>query len=124
MNYSKLYNPTKIKTLLSDKITVREWVKKKIGEEYLVPILGIYDSFEDIDFRKLPKEYVIKCNHDSGSTNIIDKEHKLNKKKLTEKYHYYLNRNLAPYNYEMHYLGIEPKIIIEKNLGNNKITEI
>lgn len=119
LNYSKLYNPTKKKSLLTDKITVRDWIKKKIGEEYLVPIIAIYDSFENIDFKRLPKEYIIKCSHDSGSTNIIDKNHKLDKQELSKKFDYYLNRNLASYNYEMHYRDIKPHIIIEENLGAN-----
>lgn len=123
MNYSKLYNATKIKTRLTDKVLVRDWVKKRIGEEHLVPVIGIYDSLDDINFKKLPKEYVIKCSHDSGSTVLVDKEHKLDKKELYKKYDYYMNRNLASYNYEMHYRDIEPKIIIERYLGFS-ITEI
>lgn len=123
MNYSKLYNPTKKKTLLTDKVAVRNWVKKRIGEEHLVPLIGIYDSLDDIDFKKLPKEYVIKCSHDSGSTILVDKKHKLDKKELYKKFDYYMNRNLAAYNFEMHYRDIKPKIIIEKYLGFS-ITEI
>lgn len=117
MNYSKLYNATKIKTKLTDKVSVRGWVEKRIGKEHLVPLIGIYDSLDEIDFKKLPKEYVIKCSHDSGSTVLVDKDHKLNKKELYKNFDYYMNRNLAPYNYEMHYRDIEPKIIIEKYLG-------
>lgn len=123
MNYSKLYNATKTKTRLTDKVLVRDWVKKRIGAEHLVPIIGIYDNLDDIDFKKLPKEYVIKCSHDSGSTVLVDKEHKLDKKELYRKYDYYMRRNLASYNYEMHYRDIEPKIIVEKYLGFS-ITEI
>lgn len=123
MNYSKLYNATKIKTKLTDKVYVRKWINKKIGKEHLVPLIGIYNSLDEIDFKKLPKEYVIKCSHDSGSTVLVDKQHKLNKKELYDKFDYYMNRNLAAYNYEMHYRDIEPKIIIEKYLGFS-ITEI
>ncbi len=119
MNFTKLYNPTKKKALLTDKITVRDWIEKKLGKEYLIPLIATYDTFEEIDFKKLPKEYVVKCNHDSGSTRIIDKSHPLNKKELQKDYHYYLNRNLANFNYEMHYRDIEPKIIIEEKLGDD-----
>ena len=47
MQWLKLYDSTPIKTKLADKYLVREWVKDKIGEEYLIPLLGVYDSFDD-----------------------------------------------------------------------------
>ena len=62
MQWLKLYDSTPIKTRLSDKYLVRDWIKEKIGEEYLIPLLGVYDKFEDIDFKKLPNQFVIKCN--------------------------------------------------------------
>jgi len=119
VNFTKLYNPTKLKTMLTDKVTVRDWVKERIGEGYLIPQIGVYDSFDDIDFSKLPKEYVIKCNHDSGSTKIIDKDHPLDKEALREKYDFFFKRNLATMNFEMHYRDIVPKIIVEEKIGDN-----
>ena len=59
IQWLKLYNCTPIKTMLADKLLVREWVKEKIGSKYLKKIYGIYNSFEEIDFSSLPKEYVI-----------------------------------------------------------------
>ena len=52
-------------TFMVDKYRVREVVKERIGEEYLIPLLGVYDSFEEIDFSKLPNQFVLKTNHDS-----------------------------------------------------------
>lgn len=70
IQWLKLYDSTPLKTRLADKYQVREWIKEKIGEKYLIPLLGVYDSFDKIDFSKLPQQFVIKCNHGSG-WNII-----------------------------------------------------
>jgi len=60
---------------LVDKYEVRKFVSSKIGEEYLLPLLGIWEDVEDIDLRKLPDQFVLKCTHDSGSIIICtDKE--------------------------------------------------
>ena len=73
IQWLKLYDSTPIKTQLADKYLVRDWVKEKIGEEYLIPLLGVYDNFDEIDFDKLPEQFVIKCNHGCGY-NIVVKD--------------------------------------------------
>lgn len=127
IQFSKVYNPTKQKSNLSDKIQVRKWIKDRIGEEYLIPIINIYDSFDDIDFSTLPKAFVIKCNHDSGSTTIIKDKNKINDKYynyLKRKYKFFLRRNMAFMNFEMHYKNIIPKIIIEQLMIDENHDEI
>lgn len=119
IHVSKVYDATSTKTELSDKIKVRDYIKKAIGEEYLVPLLGVYDKFEDINFDVLPDKFVIKCNHDSGSTTLCDDKSKLNYKELKNKYNnFFLKRNYAYYGYEMQYKNMKPKIMIEKYMGN------
>ena len=119
LNVSKLLCATSEKTILADKYLVREWVASVIGEEYLIPLLGVYDNFDQIDFDELPDKFVIKCNHDSGSVTLCDKSVGIDKKLLKLKYDYYLKRNLADMNFEMHYESIKPRIIIEKYMGAN-----
>ena len=119
LNVSKLYGSTEIKTRLSDKVLVRDWVKDKIGEEYLIPIYGIYDRFDEIDFSKIPKSFVIKCNHDSGSAFICNDINHLNIADLKKRINFCMNRNYAFTTFEYHYKNIIPKIIIEKNMGDN-----
>lgn len=119
LNVSKLLCATSEKTKLADKYLVREWVSSVIGEEYLIPVLGVYDDFDQIDFDELPDKFVIKCNHDSGSVTLCDKSVGIDKKLLKLKYDYYLKRNLADMNFEMHYENIKPRIIIEKYMGAN-----
>ena len=55
-----------LQSVVSDKLLVREYVKQKIGEQYLIPLLGKWKKYEDIDFNQLPNKFVLKCNHDSG----------------------------------------------------------
>lgn len=71
IQWLKLYDSTPLKTRLADKYAVRDWVKEKIGEQYLLPLLGVWDRFEDIDFDKLPQKFVLKCNHGSGYNIIV-----------------------------------------------------
>lgn len=123
INVSKLYEANSEKNMLSDKYRVREWVSRTIGSEYLIPIYGCYESFEEIDFDSLPDAFVIKCNHDSGSVTLIKNKKMLSKrayrrlKKLYDRF--YLKRNFAYLTFEMHYANIEPKILIEKYMGDN-----
>ncbi len=119
LNIMKIYGATELKAKLTDKFLVRDWIKEKIGEEYLIPLIGVYDTFNDIDFEKLPERFVMKCNHDSGSVVICNNKNELNLKKLRKKYAYYLKRNFAGLSYEMHYKDIKPKIIIEKYMGDD-----
>ena len=67
LQWLKLYDRNPDYVNLVDKIAVKEIVGKKIGEEHIIPNLGIYESEQDIDFAQLPEKFVIKCSHDSGS---------------------------------------------------------
>lgn len=114
---SKLYGrDNEIKAKLSDKYEVRDYIKSKIGEKYLVPLIGVYDSFNEINFDKLPSKFVIKCNHDSGSVTIVRDKYKVNWKKLKYKYDFCLKVDYSKAMMENHYSLIKPKIIIEKLL--------
>ena len=77
IQWLKLYNSTPLKTRLTDKYLVREWIAEEIGEEYLIPLLGVWDSFNEIDFDALPNQFVLKANHGSGWNVIVKDETKL-----------------------------------------------
>lgn len=70
LQWLKLYDRNPLYTKLVDKVDVKDWVADKIGTEYIIPTLGVYSSFEEIDFSKLPNQFVLKCSHDSGSVVI------------------------------------------------------
>lgn len=114
LQWLKLYDRNPKYTKMVDKYEVRQYIKEIIGEEYLIPCLGIYDSIKEIDFDKLPNQFVLKTTHDSGTVVICkDKKNfdqkeaiKLLKKRLKRKY-YYLWR-------EWPYKNVKPRIIAEK----------
>ncbi|MBZ7982168.1 glycosyltransferase [Campylobacter sp. RM12640] len=119
IQWMKLYDSTPVKTRLADKYLVREWIKEQIGEEYLIPLLGVYDKFEEIDFDKLPNKFVIKCNHGCSYNIIVKNKAELDLKDIKNKLDKWMNENYAfRAGYELHYLNIEPKIIIEEYIEN------
>lgn len=121
IQYRKIYGYTSEMRDLSDKVLVRSWVEKKIGKEYLIPCLGVYDSFDEIDFDKLPERFVIKTNHSSGWNMIVKQKKKFDKAYAKRKFDLWLSLDYAYVTgFEMQYSGIKPKIIIEKYVVNSK----
>ena len=85
IQWIKLYGVTDLMRQCTDKVAVRDYVREKIGEEYLKPVLQICDSFNEIDFAKLPNAFVMKCNHGCKWQYIIkNKEEFLNTPQLFE----------------------------------------
>ena len=70
LQWLKLYDRKPIYTTMVDKYEVKKYVADIIGEEYIIPTLGVWDKFEDIDFDSLPEQFVLKCTHDSGGLVI------------------------------------------------------
>ena len=125
IQWLKLYDSTPIKTKLADKYLVRKWVKEKIGERYLVPLLGVYDRFEDIDFEKLPNQFVIKCNHGCGYNIVVKDKSQLDLSDAKLKVNKWMRENFAFKNgVELHYRDIEPKILIETYLENEGTSDL
>lgn len=118
IQWLKLYDSTPIKTRLADKYLVREWVAEKIGEKYLIPLLGVYDSFDQIDFDSLPDRFVIKCNHGCTYNIIVKNKNFFDIDDAKQKINAWIQENFAFKNgCEMHYKNINP-IIIESFLEN------
>ena len=119
IQWLKLNDSTALKTHLADKYLVRDWVKEKIGEDFLIPLLGVYEKFEDIDFDDLPERFVLKTNHGAGYNYIVKDKSKLNKKLLKSIFDKWMNTNYAYVNgLELQYKDIKPLILIEKYLEN------
>ena len=100
-------------TELVDKIKVRDFVKQKIGSDYLIPLIGIYDDFDEIDFKTLPDRFVIKCNHDSGSYIICTDKNKFDIQSAKEKIKQHMNTNYFYMWREWPYKNVVPQILIE-----------
>lgn len=121
IQWLKLYDNNPLRSQLTDKVLVRDWVSQKIGKEYLIPVLGIYDHFDEIDFSKLPNKFVIKTNHSSGWNIIVQDKSKLDKKIARKKIERWLKLDYAYWTeYEIHYSAIKPRIIIEKYMADKK----
>lgn len=121
IQWLKLYDDNPIRTELSDKVAVREWIKNTIGEEYLIPVIGVYQSSDEIDWNSLPQKFVIKLNHGSGWNIIVSNKKKLNIKKTKKQIDKWMKLDYAFWNaFEIHYSPIKPKIIIENYVVDSK----
>lgn len=105
-------NPEYIKMV--DKYEVKEYVASKIGEEYIIPTIGVWDSFDDIDFASLPKQFVLKCTHDSEGIVIVKNKEKLDIKEARKKINRALKQNFYYIGREWPYKDIKPRIIAEQ----------
>lgn len=123
MNWLKLYDRRPEYTLMADKYAVREYIAGKIGEEYLVPLLGVWDNADDIDFSLLPEKFVLKCNHNSDVTICTNKS-TINEKEVKEKLNEQLKDNYYLHKREWPYKNIPRKIICEKYMENTNGEEL
>lgn len=115
MQWEKLYDNNPLKAELSDKYLVREWVKEKIGEKYLIDIYGVWDSFSEIDFKKLPKSFVLKTNHGSGTIYIVKDKNKMDYNEVKNLFDDWMQMDYAfCTGFELHYSKIRRRIIAEK----------
>ncbi len=114
MQWTKLHDNSLIKADLTDKYKVRGWIKDNIGEKYLVPLLGVWDNFEQIDFDNLPDKFVLKATHGSGWNYIVLDKATFDRREAKRNFDKWLKTNYAYYSLEMHYKLITPKIIAEK----------
>lgn len=106
-----------------DKCEVKEYVKDIIGEEYIIPTLGVWEKFEDIDFSKLPEQFVLKCTHDSGGLVICRDKSKLDKEKARKKIEACMKMNYYWSKREWPYKNVKPRIIAEQYMEDENATE-
>ena len=116
MQYLKINKYFREYSKYVDKYRVREYVASEIGEEYLVPLLGVYSSFEEIDFEVLPEQFVLKTNHSCGRNIICKNKEEINKIKFKKKLDKWLKENFYYRFREIQYKDIKPLIICEKYL--------
>lgn len=113
LQWLKLYNRKNELTNLVDKYEVRKYVKDKIGSEYLIPLIGVWKNFDEINFNELPDKFVLKCNHDSGGISICKTKKDFNKNIARKKLKKSLENNFYYRYREWPYKNIKKKIIAE-----------
>lgn len=121
IQWLKLYDPNPLRSMLTDKVAVRQWVSEIVGDKYLVPCYGIYDSFDEIDFDVLPDSFVLKTNHASGWNIVVKDKATLDIRKAKKAFDRWMSHDYAFWaEFEPHYSGIKPKILIEKYLEDSQ----
>jgi len=124
IQWLKLYDRRLEYTKMVDKYEVRKYISEIIGEQYLIPLLGVYNNFEEIDFSKLPNKFVLKCTHDSGGLVICKDKNKFDMEKAKMKINNCFKRNYYFQWREWPYKNIKPRIICEKYMVDESGIEL
>lgn len=115
LQWLKIYNRKPEYTIMADKYRVRDYVAQKLGERYLIPLIGVWDNPDDIEFDTLPNQFVLKCNHNSGTGLCVCKDKSLlNIESVKNSLRKGLAENYFISNREWPYKDISRKIICEK----------
>lgn len=123
LQYLRLFSYPKDKNVsrCASRDGVREYLKENNLEKILVPCIGVFDSFDQIDFAKLPNQFVIKCTHACGYNLIVKGKNKLDIKKTRKLFNKWLGTDYGKKTCERHYSNIKPRIIIEEYLGESPL---
>ena len=119
LNWLKLHDKNPIYTRIVDKFEAKEYVKDIIGDQYIIPTLGVWDNFDDIDFDELPQQFVLKCTHDSEGLVIVKDKDKLDKEMAKNKIESALKQNFFYIGREWPYKNVKPRIIAEKYMEDH-----
>lgn len=114
LQWLKLYDRHSEYTKMVDKAAAKEYVAGIIGKEYIIPTLGVWDEFEDIDFDALPNQFVLKCTHDSGGLIVCNNKEKLDIEKAKKKINKSLRKNYFHGTREYPYKNVKPHVLVEK----------
>ena len=118
IQWLKIFDKDPIYTSITDKYQVREYIRQKIGEDYIIPLLGVWMSPKDVNLETLPQKVVFKCTHDCGSVVVYDKSQK-NWKSIRKNLKRCLKRNFYYIGREWAYKDILPRIIAEPYLEDS-----
>lgn len=125
LQWLKLYNHKPEYTIMVDKVKAKEYVAKLIGEEHIIPTLGVWDDPDDIDFDALPDQFVLKCNHNSGTGMCICRDKsKLDIEKVKAELRKGLKENYFMRWREWPYKNVPRKILAEKFMVDESGTEL
>ena len=124
IQWLKLYDRNPFYTKLVDKYEVKKIVGEIIGSKYVIPTYGVWDRFDDIEFDKLPNQFVLKCTHDSGSIVICKDKQTFDVNYAKRKINKCLKRNYYYFSREWPYKNVKPRIIAEKYMEDTETSEL
>lgn len=124
IQWLKLYDHNPKYTIMVDKYDVKPYVAKIIGEQYIIPTLGVWDKFDDINFSELPDQFVLKCTHDSGGLVICQDKIKFDFVTAKKKIESCLKKEYFWQGREWPYKNVRPRIIAEKYMIDSKTNEL
>jgi hypothetical protein len=124
LQWLKLHDHRPEYTTMVDKYAVKDYVAGKIGAKYVIPLLGVWDRAEDIDFDALPDRFVLKNTHDSGGLVICKDKSKLDIPAARQKLGKFLKRNYYDQNREWPYKNVKPRIIAEEYMEDTRQGEL
>lgn len=119
LNWLKLRVRNPLYSTIVDKYEAKKYVANIIGEQYIIPTLGVWDSFNEIDFDTLPNQFVLKCTHDSEGLVIVRDKATMDKTAAKEKIEAALMRNFYYIGREWPYKNVKPRIIAEKYMEDH-----
>lgn len=124
LQWLKLHDHRPIYTTMVDKYAVKNYVAERIGEQYVIPLLGVWDRVEDIDFDALPNRFVLKTTHDSGGIVVCKDKSKLDipmAKRTLRRFH---RRSYYDHNREWPYKNVPHRIIAEAYMEDSATAEL
>ncbi len=124
LQWLKLYDRKDEYTVWADKYEVRNYVAEKLGEQYLIPLLGVWNSADELKLDDLPEQFVLKCTHDSASVCICTNKKNFDWNAAMDKLQKSLNQNYYWHSREWPYKNITPKIIAEAYMTDESGTEL
>lgn len=124
LQWLKIHDRNPLLTLLVDKKEVKTWVASKIGEEYVIPTIGVWDNVDDIEYDMLPNQFVLKCIHDSGGIYICKNKDTLCKEIANKLLRKHLKQNYYKNGREWPYKNVKPQIIAEPYLEDERTKEL
>ena len=124
LQWLKLYDRKEIYTTMVDKYRVKEYVANLIGEEHVVPTLGVWNNAKQIDFNNLPDQFVLKTNNDSGGMVICRDKSFINQKEAIKKLNKHLKRNGYWYGREWPYKKVKPVVFAEQYMEDQESAKV
>lgn len=123
LQWLKLHDRKPVYTTMVDKYDVKKFVADRLGEEHIIPLIGVWDNVEDIQFDELPEQFVLKCTHDSGGLWICKDKSKFDFNNAKKKIKTSLKTNYFWQSREWAYKNVKPRIIAEKYMEDMKTGE-